>query len=87
MKVAILGGGITGAVMTRTLHEAGHEVVCLEAGVRTGGLCGSETIEGFAMESGGFVDMPEEVHRENRPSSKAATLVSSLERVGFPIRV
>ena len=53
MKVAVLGAGITGAVLTRALHEQGHHVVCLEASARTGGLCGSETIEGFVCDRAG----------------------------------
>lgn len=53
MKVAVLGGGITGMVMTRSLVEQGHEVRCLEAAPHTGGLCASETVDGFVVDKAG----------------------------------
>lgn len=53
MKIAVLGGGITGITATRLLVERGHEVRTFEAGPRTGGLCQSETIDGFVADRAG----------------------------------
>lgn len=53
MKIAVLGGGITGLVTTHLLCERGHEVSCLEASSRTGGLCQSETVDGFVADRAG----------------------------------
>ena len=53
MKIAVLGGGITGLVATHLLLEEGHEVTCLEAAERCGGLCRSEVVDGFVADRAG----------------------------------
>ncbi|MBO5432387.1 FAD-dependent oxidoreductase [Methanocorpusculum sp.] len=52
-KYAILGGGLTGVTLARFLKEAGDEVVVLEKEDRIGGLCKSETRNGFTFDCGG----------------------------------
>lgn len=53
MKVAVLGGGITGVTASHLLAERGHDVHCLEAANRVGGLCASETVDGFVADRAG----------------------------------
>lgn len=53
MKTAILGGGLSGIVLARLLHEKGHEVIVLEKGADYGGLCRSESRSGFTYDIGG----------------------------------
>jgi protoporphyrinogen oxidase len=53
VKTAILGGGLTGLTLARFLHEAGEEVVVLEAEPSIGGLCRSRSINGFCFDTGG----------------------------------
>ncbi|MBI3820242.1 MAG: FAD-dependent oxidoreductase [Planctomycetes bacterium] len=53
MKTAILGGGISGLTLARRLREAGLESVVFEAAPKVGGLCGSETVEGFTYDVAG----------------------------------
>ncbi len=53
MKWAILGGGLTGITLARLLHEKGNEVIVFEKEARTGGLCTSETRNGFTFDCGG----------------------------------
>ena len=53
MKVAVLGAGITGVVVTRELCSQGHDVTCFEAADRPGGLCSSEVIDGFVCDRAG----------------------------------
>lgn len=56
MKVAILGGGISGTALARMLAGDGLEVVVLEKSERPGGLCKSRTIDGFTFdEAGGHI--------------------------------
>lgn len=52
-KYAILGGGLTGVTLARFLKEAGDEVIVLEKEDRIGGLCKSETRNGFTFDCGG----------------------------------
>ena len=52
-KYAILGGGLTGVTLARFLKEEGDEVIVLEKEERIGGLCKSETRNGFTFDCGG----------------------------------
>jgi len=51
-EVVVIGGGIAGLSATHALHEAGHDVVLLEAGPRLGGVIRTETADGFVIEAG-----------------------------------
>lgn len=56
MKIAILGAGITGLAVARTLLEGGvdpSDVQVLEAAGVAGGLCGSKTVDGFTYDVAG----------------------------------
>lgn len=53
MKIAVLGGGITGVSAARFLHERGHRPTVFEAAGRLGGLCGSETVDGYVADRAG----------------------------------
>ncbi len=53
MKIAVLGGGITGLTLSSLLQEKGHSVTCFEASPRAGGLCQSEVDRGFVMDRAG----------------------------------
>jgi protoporphyrinogen oxidase len=56
MKIAVLGGGFSGIMLTRLLQEKGHECHLFEAQHALGGLCRSKTIEGFTYDlSGGHM--------------------------------
>ncbi len=56
MKVAILGGGITGVSLADHLQKKDVDYHLFEAAERVGGLCRSETVEGFvADEAGGHI--------------------------------
>jgi protoporphyrinogen/coproporphyrinogen III oxidase len=50
--VIVVGGGISGLSAALSLHEAGREVVLLEAGPRLGGVIRTETVDGFVIEAG-----------------------------------
>jgi len=50
MRVGVLGGGITGAVIAKRLAEQGHEVLLYEAGPEIGGLVASHTVGGTDLE-------------------------------------
>jgi oxygen-dependent protoporphyrinogen oxidase len=52
MRVAIVGGGITGLSAATSLVAAGHDVVLVDADARAGGLVRSERREGFLCETG-----------------------------------
>ncbi len=56
MSVAILGAGISGLVAARRLLERGIAVEILESDSRPGGLCQSDTVDGYVMDrSGGHI--------------------------------
>ena len=52
MKVAILGGGVTGLAAAWRLSKDGHTVRLLEAGRRLGGSVRTECIDGWMIEAG-----------------------------------
>lgn len=52
MRVAVVGGGLTGLVAARGLAGAGHETVLLEAGDRLGGVIRTVKQDGFLIETG-----------------------------------
>ena len=53
MKIAILGGGITGVTAARQLAAAGHEIALFEATGRLAGLCASTVRDGFVADHAG----------------------------------
>ncbi|MDR0980513.1 MAG: FAD-dependent oxidoreductase [Methanocalculaceae archaeon] len=53
MKWAILGGGLTGVTLARLLSDRGDDVTVLEKEQKIGGLCQSETRNGFTFDTGG----------------------------------
>jgi protoporphyrinogen/coproporphyrinogen III oxidase len=50
--VVVVGGGISGLAAALALHEAGRDVLLLEAGARYGGVIRTETTAGFVIEAG-----------------------------------
>lgn len=52
MKVAVVGGGISGLAAAWRLHQAGCDVTLLEAADQLGGKILTETIDGFTIEHG-----------------------------------
>lgn len=56
MKIAILGGGISGVALARLLAADGHAVTVLEKAERPGGLCRSRRYGDFTFdEAGGHI--------------------------------
>ena len=56
MKIAILGGGISGCALARMLAADGHNVTVLEKTERPGGLCKSRKYGDFTFdEAGGHI--------------------------------
>ncbi|MDD5188543.1 MAG: FAD-dependent oxidoreductase [Methanoregula sp.] len=53
MTIAILGGGLSGLMLARLLHEQGEPVIVLEAEQAYGGLCRSVSEQGFTFDRGG----------------------------------
>lgn len=53
MKVAILGGGVTGLTTGWLLQKKGHEVTILERAETPGGLCRSNEFSGFTFDRAG----------------------------------
>ncbi len=51
-RVAVLGGGVTGLTAARDLHQAGADVVLLEAAPRLGGKIDSTPVAGRAADLG-----------------------------------
>jgi oxygen-dependent protoporphyrinogen oxidase len=52
MKVAVLGGGVTGLTAAWKLHCAGHEVRLIESSQRLGGSVRTEAVDGWLVEAG-----------------------------------
>jgi protoporphyrinogen/coproporphyrinogen III oxidase len=52
MRVAIIGGGISGLTLAHNLRAAGQQVVLLEAGERLGGNIRTRAQDGFLTEDG-----------------------------------
>jgi oxygen-dependent protoporphyrinogen oxidase len=52
MKVAVLGGGVTGLTAAWRLQDAGHDVRLLEASMRLGGSVRTDRSEGWLVEAG-----------------------------------
>ena len=52
MKIAVIGGGLSGLCVSHHLVQAGHDVTCFEASDRPGGLIRSEKRDGFLCEVG-----------------------------------
>lgn len=53
MKIAVLGGGMSGLTLARLLQDKGHECHIFEAEETLGGLCRSKVIDGFVYDFGG----------------------------------
>ncbi len=53
MKIAILGGGISGTALARMLAGDGHDVAVLERSERAGGLCQSSRFGDFTFDNAG----------------------------------
>jgi protoporphyrinogen oxidase len=53
VRVAVLGGGISGLSTALFLERRGHRVDVFEASPRTAGLCASETVDGFVADKAG----------------------------------
>lgn len=53
MKIAILGGGISGIAAARFLVEAGHSVTIFEKDREPGGLVRSDTVNGYVFDRAG----------------------------------
>jgi protoporphyrinogen oxidase len=53
VTTAILGGGLSGLLLARLLHERGEKVIVLEAEAQYGGLCRSLKAGGFTFDIGG----------------------------------
>lgn len=53
MKIAILGGGISGTTLARLLAADDHRVVVFEKSDRAGGLCRSRKLSGFTFDDAG----------------------------------
>jgi oxygen-dependent protoporphyrinogen oxidase len=52
MKIAVVGGGISGLCAAHNLVKAGHDVICFEATDRPGGLVRTERRDGYLCETG-----------------------------------
>ena len=52
MKILIIGSGVAGSVLARTLFKDGHKVTVLEKSKRPGGMCKSYYYKGFTYEYG-----------------------------------
>lgn len=53
MRIAILGGGVSGLMVGRLLKERGHEIEIFELEAKLGGLCRSDVVNGFVYDIAG----------------------------------
>lgn len=53
MKIAILGGGLSGIILTKILQSKGYDCHLFEANYELGGLCRSKIKDGFVFDLGG----------------------------------
>lgn len=53
MRIAVLGGGISGIMLSRLLQKKGHECHIFEAQDQLGGLCSTRITDGFVYDLGG----------------------------------
>jgi oxygen-dependent protoporphyrinogen oxidase len=51
-EIVVAGGGISGLAAALALHEAGRDVLLLEAASRYGGVIRTDTVDGFVIEAG-----------------------------------
>lgn len=85
MRWAIIGGGLTGVTVARLLHETGVDLMVLEKEEQIGGLCRSQTSDGFTFDRGGshiifsrdteVLAFMNEVLRSNRAERKRNTKI------------
>jgi oxygen-dependent protoporphyrinogen oxidase len=73
VRIAVVGGGITGLATAERLGAGGHDVVVIEPETRTGGLVRSERREGFLCETG-----PQAI-LSGRPDTRALVAAAGLE--------
>lgn len=52
MRIAVLGGGISGLSAAYRLKQRGHDVTVFEGGTRAGGILGTELRDGYVIETG-----------------------------------
>jgi oxygen-dependent protoporphyrinogen oxidase len=52
VRVAVIGGGISGLTAAHALGTSGHDVACIEPGTPPGGVVRSERHDGFLCETG-----------------------------------
>ena len=52
MRIAIIGGGISGLTAAQLLVGAGHDVVLVDDAAEPGGLIGGARVDGFLCERG-----------------------------------
>jgi protoporphyrinogen oxidase len=85
VRWAIIGGGLTGVTVARLLHETGVDLMVLEKEEQIGGLCRSQTSDGFTFDRGGshiifsrdteVLAFMNEVLRSNRAERKRNTKI------------
>src|SRR6476620_9328728 len=53
VQVGVLGAGVSGLSLAHFLEQRGQDVEVFEASAATGGLCGSETVDGYVADKAG----------------------------------